>query len=70
MVKAAKYRVLAAALRQNGCVVRQGKGDHEIWTCGCGASHRVVLTQTTNISPGLVRQTIQRLPCLPEGWLK
>lgn len=70
MVKAMKYRDMVRAMRQNGCTSRPGKGDHEVWTCGCGENHRAVITQTTNISPGLVRQAITRLSCLPEGWLQ
>lgn len=47
----------------------QGKGDHEKWHCPCG-EHMTVITQTREVSPGLVRQAIDRLSCLPEGWLQ
>jgi predicted RNA binding protein YcfA (HicA-like mRNA interferase family) len=68
MVKAMKYRELTRAMKAAGCTSRQGKGDHEVWTCPCG-QHSTVITQTTMISPGLVRQAQQRLSCLPKGWI-
>lgn len=34
---------------------RQGKGDHEVWTHG---EEVVVITQTCEISPGLVRKAL------------
>lgn len=66
-MKAMTYRALTGALRAAGCTSRQGKGDHEKWSCPCG-KHMTVVTQTREVSPGLVRQAIQRLSCLPEGW--
>lgn len=51
MVKPMRYSVLVRLLSEAGFDSRQGKGDHEVWTNG---SHRVVLTQTRDISPGLV----------------
>ncbi len=68
MVKAVKYRDLAKALTAVGCVAKPGKGDHEKWFCPCGR-HMTVITKPGVVSPGLVRQAVQRLPCLPEGWL-
>jgi len=69
MVKAEKYRQMTKRMRTLGCTSRQGKGDHEVWTCPCG-KHRTSITRTREVSPGLVRQTIQRLECLPKGWLQ
>ncbi|RNL81470.1 type II toxin-antitoxin system HicA family toxin [Nocardioides marmorisolisilvae] len=62
------YRAVTAAMRAHGCTAQQGKGDHEKWTCPCG-SHMTVITQTRELSPGLIRQAIARLECLPKGWL-
>jgi len=53
MVKPMKYRELAKILKQAGFIPREGKGDHEVWSNG---PHRVVLTQTREVSPGLVRK--------------
>lgn len=70
MAKAMKYRDVVKAMRAHGCTSAQGKGDHEKWTCSCRGKHMTVITQTREISPGLVRQAIQQLECLPEGWLQ
>ncbi len=68
MVKAISYRDLAKALAVAGCTAKPGKGDHEKWYCPCG-QHMTVLTKPGIVSPGLVRQAVQRLSCLPKGWL-
>lgn len=68
MTKAIKYRDLVKALRAAGCTSKPGKGDHEKWYCPCG-QHMTVVTRTREVSPGLVRQAIDRLACLPKGWL-
>jgi hypothetical protein len=68
VVKAMAYRLLVSVLISHGCSSRQGKGDHEKWYCPCG-QHMVVITRTTMVSPGIVRQVRTRLACLPEGWL-
>ena len=69
MAKAMRYQELARALRDQGCSQRPGKGDHEKWTCPCGR-HMTVVTRPGMVSPGLVRQAVQRLECLPKGWLQ
>lgn len=53
-----KYRELVKLLRQAGFVPRQGKGDHEVWSNG---PHQVVITQTREISPGLVRKALKAI---------
>ena len=53
-----KYRELAKLLQQAGFTSRQGKGDHEVWSNG---AHRVVITQTREISPGLVRKALKSI---------
>lgn len=58
MVKPMKYRELAKLLKQAGFTSRQGKGDHEVWSNG---PVQVVLTQTREISPGLVRKALKAI---------
>lgn len=53
----------------NGCTSREGKGDHINWYCPCG-EHMAVVTEARIVSPGVVRDTIAKLACLPEGWLQ
>lgn len=53
-----KYRELVKLLQVAGFTARQGKGDHEVWTHG---SERVVITQTREVSPGLVRKALQSI---------
>lgn len=60
-----KYRQIAKALTDLGCTSRQGKGDHEVWTCHCGG-HQTVLTQTREISVGVLRSSAQRLACIKD----
>lgn len=62
------YRDMERALRKHGCTGRQGKGDHAKWYCPCG-HHLAVIPQARVVSPGVVRDTIDKLACLPEGWL-
>ncbi|MGY5766466.1 type II toxin-antitoxin system HicA family toxin [Brachybacterium sp. DNPG3] len=54
-----KYRDLAILLRNAGFISRQGKGDHEVWTGPTGTT--VVITQTRDISPGLVRRALKAI---------
>lgn len=53
-----KYRALVKLLIEAGYTRSQGKGDHEKWDCG---PERVVITQTREISPGLVRKALQSI---------
>lgn len=69
MVKAMQYRDLARALLDNGCTPKEGKGDHQKWYCPCG-KHMAVVVRARTVSPGVVRDTIRKLACLPEGWLQ
>ncbi len=69
MVKALRYRDMARVLLANGCTWREGNGDHIKWYCPCG-KHMAVVTEARIVSPGVVRDTIAKLTCLPEGWLQ
>lgn len=53
-----KYRTLAKLLRDAGFNMRQGKGDHEVWSNG---SVQVVITHTREVSPGLVSQALKAI---------
>lgn len=53
-----RYKALAALLSEAGFISRQGKGDHENWTKG---RHLVTITQTRDISPGLVRNALKAI---------
>ena len=70
MVKAMKYRELREALVAHGCTYKPGKGDHEKWYCSCGLKHMTVVTRQGDVSPGVIRQAINRMVCLPKGWLQ
>ncbi len=63
MVKPMRYTALAALLREAGFTSRQGKGDHEVWLKG---RHRVTITQTRDISPGLVRKALKTIEASKE----
>jgi predicted RNA binding protein YcfA (HicA-like mRNA interferase family) len=58
MVKPMRYSELTALLREAGFGSRQGKGDHEVWSKG---RHHVSITQTRDISPGLVRKALKTI---------
>ena len=58
MIKPMRYRNLTALLREAGFSPRQGKGDHEVWSKG---RHQVVITQTRDVSPGLVRKVLNAI---------
>lgn len=69
MVKAMNYREIRAAMLAQNCTSKPGKGDHEKWYRPCG-QHMTVVNRPGIVSPGLVRQAIARLACLPKGWLQ
>ncbi len=53
-----KYRELVALLKAAGFQAREGKGDHEVWSKG---DTSVVITQTREVSPGLVRKALKAI---------
>lgn len=68
-MRAMAYRLVRKALEIQRCTWKQGKGDHEKWFCPCG-KHQTVMTQSRIVSPGVIRNVIQQMACLPEGWLQ
>ena len=69
MTRAVRYRTLERTLRKLGCTPRAGKGDHVVWYCPCGA-HLAVAVNSCFVSPGVIRNIVAKLACLPEGWLR
>lgn len=69
MVKGMKRREIETALREQQCRPLRNKGGHEVWGCPCG-QHRFALPNHTVTSPGVVRDAVRKLACLPEGWLQ
>ncbi|WP_374201562.1 type II toxin-antitoxin system HicA family toxin [Actinocorallia sp. API 0066] len=64
-----KLRDLVRALRRHGCVIRSDTGRHTKWICPCG-QHTAILPRHREVSPGVVGDTVDRLKCLPEGWMR
>lgn len=63
-----RRRDVERALRSNGCeIVAQGK--HTKWVCPCG-KHTASIPRHVQISPGVIDDTIDRMACLPKGWLQ
>lgn len=69
MAKAMKYRDAAKALRKAKCVHVSTNGSHEKWVCPCG-QHTAIVVRDDEVSPGVVRDTIDKLKCLRKGWLQ
>lgn len=63
MVKPMKYKDLTKLLAAAGFTPRQGKGDHQVWTNG---QHQVTITQTREVSPGLVRKALNAIAASEE----
>jgi hypothetical protein len=69
MVKPMKRREVNRALRRNGCAIKNDKGRHATWTGNCG-QHTADIPRHKEPSAGVVSDTIERMKCLPEGWLQ
>ena len=69
MAKSLRLREVRRALVAVGCTVKAHSGSHTKWVCPCGR-HTANIPRHSVVSPGVVRSTIERLACLPEGWLK
>jgi len=69
VAKEMKRRDVNRALRRAGCVIKNDDGPHTTWQCPCG-QHTADIPRHVSISPGVVRDTISRMTCLPEGWLQ
>jgi hypothetical protein len=69
MATAMKLRDVVRALTTQQCTTRSDDGNHTKWICPCGR-HSANIPRHRIVSPGVVRDTIKRLDCLPEGWLQ
>lgn len=67
MVQGMKRSELERALRRSGCVLVSQRGPHDKWHCPCG-EHSANIPRHTEVSDGVMRDTVRRLACLPEGW--
>jgi predicted RNA binding protein YcfA (HicA-like mRNA interferase family) len=63
------YKEVRRALLDEGCFLKSTRGSHEKWVCPCG-SHQTVVPKHRVVSPGVVRDVIVKLDCLPKGWLQ
>lgn len=70
MVKAMRLRDVERALTKQGCQHIRTRGSHRIWTCPCGKHRASIAPQKGIVSPGVVRDTVKQMTCLPEGWLQ
>jgi hypothetical protein len=67
-------RKVERAMKRNDCIPdpnSSGREPHVKWLCACeDAKHTANVPRHRTISPGVVRSIIERLICLPEGWLQ
>jgi hypothetical protein len=63
-----RARDVRRALKKQKCKLQDGK-EHEKWICPCG-EHSANIPRHNDISPGVVSDTIERMKCLPKGWLQ
>lgn len=68
-MKPMKRRDVIQALAVNGCTVLSDDGPHTKWGCPCG-EHTANIPRHNEITAGVLRNTVARLTCLPEGWCK
>ena len=64
-----KLRDIQRALTRSGCTQVRDDGIHTRWSCPCG-KHATAVPRHRDISPGVVRNLIRDLDCLPKGWLQ
>lgn len=66
MVKPQKYRDVARFLRSQGWRHVRTKGSHEMWEGPDGEKQSI--PRHSQVSAGVVRQIIERLPGTPANW--
>jgi predicted RNA binding protein YcfA (HicA-like mRNA interferase family) len=67
MVQGMKRSQLERQLRHHGCTLASQHGPHDKWRCPCG-QHSANIPRHREVSAGVIRDTVRRLACLPEGW--
>jgi hypothetical protein len=65
-----KRRLLEALLRKAGCEILSESGSHTKWGCDCGGKHTAPVPRHKEISAGVVGTMREKMPCLPEDWMK
>lgn len=72
MVKPMPRRAVDRALKKSKCKIRKpDTGPHTTWQCPCGQHDcDIPRGNSKDISPGVIRDTIDRMKCLPKGWLQ
>jgi len=71
MPKPQKYRDVIQVVKANGWVlIRQGKGDHEIWGLAEATSpeDKHSIPHHREVSAGVVGDLIKKLPNTPKNW--
>jgi len=69
VAKAMKTRDVIRKLRKSRCSIKNDNGPHTTWLCPCGR-HTADIPRHTIVSPGVIRDTVSRMTCLPKGWLQ
>jgi hypothetical protein len=69
MVREMKSRLVEQALAAQKCTKAPTDGPHAKWICPCG-SHKTAIPRHREITPGVIRNIIRDLSCLPKGWLQ
>lgn len=64
-----KTKDVSTALRRHGCTPVEG-GRHTIWTCPCRNHKAHQIGRHNQSSPGVVKDTMGKMACLPKGWLQ
>jgi hypothetical protein len=70
MVRAMRLREVETALKRHNCWIKSDEGIHTKWVCPCDKQHTAPIPRHRDVSPGVVRKTIQLMKCLPDGWLQ
>lgn len=68
-MKAMKLQEVEVALRRQNCRALSDDGRHTKWGCPCG-KHTANVPRHRTVSPGVVRSIVDRMACLPKGWLQ
>lgn len=71
MPKPQKYRDVVKVAKANGWVlIRQVKGDHEIWSLpdACASEDKHSIPHHKEISAGVIADLLKKLPHTPESW--
>lgn len=68
-MKPMALRLVEKALRKAGCSLPSQDVSHDQWGCPCG-KHVGADPWHTTLSPGVIRNLMDQLACLPKGGLQ